>query len=186
MPRRITPLRLPALFAVLLATLLAARDVQAHRLDAQVFLLPSRKVQVEGWFSGGDAAKGAKVQVFGAQEQLLTEGQLNEQGVFVFSYGEVAPHAVVISAGAGHRRVLAIAESALEQARAETTIDLQGVAKEASPSPVPLAVRDSGAAVKDVLVGVGFLLALAAFVLSLRNAQKLRALGAAERKGTLN
>ena len=177
MPDRITPLRLPVLFAALLATLVAARDAQAHRLDAQAFVLPNQKVQVEAWFSGGEAAKGAKVQVFGAQEQLLAEGQLDEQGVFVFSYGEVAPHAVVISAGAGHRRVLPIAESALERGRAQTTMDSQGAAKEVSPAPVPLAQRDSEGPVKDVLVGVGFLLALAAFVLSIRNARKLRALG---------
>jgi hypothetical protein len=177
MPGRITPLRLPRLFAALLAILVAARDAQAHRLDAQAFVLPNRKVQVEGWFTGGDAAKGAKVQVFGAQEQLLTEGQLNEQGVFVFAYGEVAPHAVIISAGAGHRRVLSIAEGALERGRAETTIDPERPAKEVSAAPVPLAERDSGGPVKDVLVGVGFLLAVAAFVLSIRNAQKLRALG---------
>src|SRR5262249_47731665 len=123
-----------------------------------------RTIQVESWFTGGEAAKGAKVQVFGAQEQLLTEGQLDGQGIFLFSYGEIPPHTVVISAGAGHRRVLSIAAEALER----TT--------EAPLAPVPLAERDSGSTVKDVLVGVGFLLALAAFVLSLRNARKLRAL----------
>src|SRR5438445_13021724 len=104
MPGRITPLRFPALLPALLATFLAAPNAHAHRLDAQIFVLPDQRIQVESWFSSGDAAKGAKVQVFGAQEQLLTEGQLNEQGVFVFSYGDVAPQTVVISAGAGHRR----------------------------------------------------------------------------------
>ncbi len=169
MSGRITPLRLPILFTALLVAFLAAGDAHAHRLDAQLFVLSNRKIQVESWFSDGEAAKGAKVQVFGVQEQLLTEGHLNEQGVFVFSYGEVAPQTVVISAGAGHRKELAISASALTRTMAAPTMD--------SPAPVPLAERDSGSAVKDVLIGVGFLLAVAAFVLSLRNAQKLRALG---------
>jgi hypothetical protein len=162
MSGRITPLSPPALFTALLASFLAARDVHAHRLDAQVFILPNQKVQVESWFSDGDPAKGAKVQVFGAQEQFIAEGHLNEQGVFVFSCGEVPPRTVVISAGAGHRKVVSLPA---------------GGAKEDSPAPLPLAERDSGGPVKDVLVGVGFLLALAGFVLSVRNAQKLRALG---------
>jgi hypothetical protein len=50
-------------------------------------------------------------------------------------------------------------------------------ANEVSPFPAPLAERDSGIPVKDVLIGVSFLLAVAAFALSLRNAKKLRALG---------
>jgi len=151
--------RLPVLLPALLAAVVSARAAHAHRLDAQIFVLPNRTIQVESWFTGGEAAKGAKVQVFGAQEQLLTEGQLNGQGIFLFSYGDTLPHTVVISAGAGHRRVLSIAAGALD-----------------SPAPVPLAERDPGSTVKDVLVGVGFVLALAAFVQSLRNAQKLRAL----------
>jgi hypothetical protein len=39
-----------------------------------------------------------------------------------------------------------------------------------------LVERDSGFPVKDLMVGVGFVLAAAAFILSLRNAQKLRRL----------
>jgi hypothetical protein len=168
MSGRITSVKRAVPFATLLATLLAARAAQAHRLDAQVFVLPNRKIQVESWFTSGGAAKGAKVQVFDAKERLLTEGHLSEQGVFVFSYTDIAPHTVIISAGAGHRRVLSIAPTALDRAETETN--------KASSAPVPLAERDSGDTVKDVLVGVGFLLAVAAFVLSLRNAQRLRTL----------
>jgi hypothetical protein len=173
MPGRISPLRLPVLLPALLAAFVSARAAQAHRLDAQLFVLPNRTIQVESWFTGGEAAKGAKVQVFGPQEQLLTEGQLDGQGIFLFSYGEIPPHTVVISAGAGHRRVLSIAREALERIAPD---------RPATEAPVSLAERDSGSTVKDVLVGVGFLLALAAFVLSLRNAQKLRVLERASEK----
>lgn len=182
MPGRITPLSPLVLVAALLATSLAARDAHAHRLDAQLFVLPNRKIQVEGWFSGGDAAKGAKVQIFSAREELITEGQLDELGIFVFSYNDVAPCTVVISAGAGHRKSLSISALSLAQATAEMRIDPSGGAKEVAPAPVSLAERDSARAIKDVFVGVGFLLALAAFVLSLRNARKLRALGQSSEK----
>jgi hypothetical protein len=43
-------------------------------------------------------------------------------------------------------------------------------------SPVPLANRNSEGLRKDVVVGIGFLLALAAFVLSVRNSRALRSL----------
>lgn len=185
MPRRITPLRLPAAWGAswklattaLLLAALAASEAQAHRLDAQLFVLPNRKIQVESWFSNGDAAKGAKVQVFGAQEQLLSEGHLNEQGVFVFSYGEAVPRTVVITAEAGHRKELTLSASVLTRALAPPTMDTSAGANEVSPAPVPLAERDATGALKDTVIGIGFLLAVAAFVLSLRNAQKLRALG---------
>src|SRR5437899_955305 len=115
MSGRIRPLRRSAFLAALVMAL-AASAARAHRLDAQLFVLPNRRIQVESWFSDGDAASGANVQVFGPQEQLLTEGQLNEQGVFVFSYGAVTPHTVVISAGAGHRKAVSISARALDQA----------------------------------------------------------------------
>src|SRR5205823_11490305 len=82
------------------------------------FLLPNRKIQVESWFSNGDAAKGAKVQVYGAQNELVGEGELNEQGVFVFSLADIEPHTVIISAGAGHRKVLSLSAKVLERAAA--------------------------------------------------------------------
>jgi nickel transport protein len=166
------------LFHAPLAALLVVGDAHAHRLDAQIFALPNREIQVESWFSSGDAAKGARVQVFDRQDQLIVEGQLNEQGIFVFSYGDTDPCRVVISAGAGHRKEVSISPTALARSVAATTThnDLQVRAIGNPPALVPLAERDSGPPLKDVLVGVSFLLALAAFVLSLRNAQKLRLL----------
>ncbi|HLJ92593.1 MAG TPA: hypothetical protein VKU02_05295 [Gemmataceae bacterium] len=177
MPDRIRTVKLPALIATaVVATFLSPTAVHAHRLDAQAFVLPNRKVQVESWFSSGDAAKGANVQVFDALEQLIIQGQLNEQGVFVFSYGDVLPHTVVVSAGAGHRKVLSIATGALEQAGREMPTKSEGSGRVLSPSPLTLVERSSGPPIKDLLIGVGLVLALAAFVLSLRNAQKLRML----------
>lgn len=179
---RTTSLSRTSSFVVLLAVLFTAGNAHAHRLDAQVFLLPNRMIQVESWFSNGDAAKDAKVQVFGAQGQLLTEGQLNDQGVFVFPPGHGDPVRVVISAGAGHRKELTIAASALARAAASTaTGDDSAMRANQASLPVPLTERDSGVPIKDALIGISFLLAVAAFVLSLRNARKLRTVARPEK-----
>jgi hypothetical protein len=127
-----------------------AAPAQAHRLDAQVFVLPDKKIRVESWFSNGDVPHGALVHVYGAQNQLLYEGTLDEKGNWVFSYDRMEPMRIVVSVP-GHRK--------------ELPLDASGVPQ-----------HDIAFPIKDVMVGIGFLLALAAFVLSVRNARRLRAL----------
>ena len=178
MPDRVRALsRLIPLLAML-ASPLAPERACAHRLDAEVLVLPGRKLQVESWFSDGYPARGAKVQVFGGQDQLLGEGQLNDQGVLVLPLGDTAPVRVVVSAGAGHRKEITISASAFARAVAADTTpnDPRAPSKGVSLPATPVAERNSGFPIKDVMVGVGFVLAVAAFVLSLRNAQKLRKL----------
>jgi nickel transport protein len=161
-----------ALRLALLAFVLCSGNAQAHRLDAQAFLLPAHQIQIEGWFSDGGAAKGARVQVYRADGQLLTEGRLNEAGTFIFSFVEAEQLKVVVSAGAGHRREVRIAAADLTKGTNVNGKTGDPTALEAAP--VPLTERIPSVPVKDVLVGVGFLLALAAFVLSCRNARQLR------------
>jgi hypothetical protein len=135
---------------------------QAHRLDAQAFLLPGNKLQVESWFSDGTIPKGAKVQVFRGDKELLKEGELNADGLVVFALEKTEPLRIVVLAGEGHLKELNISPPA-------------GTG-EAGDKPVPLANRDDPTRLKDGLLGITFLLALAAFVLSLRNARRLRRL----------
>jgi hypothetical protein len=179
MPGRISPLSPCAFLGAVLMAFVAEGKVQAHRLDAQVFMLPGGRIQVESWFSNGDAAKGARVQVFGPREQLLHEGQLNEQGIFLLPSTDADRLKIVISAGAGHRKELSVSPHDLALVVTAMANDKHSPVPthEVSPIPAPLAERDSGIPVKDVLIGVSFLLAVAAFALSLRNAKKLRALG---------
>jgi nickel transport protein len=167
--------RYGALILLALAGLLPAAGAYAHRLEAEYRVLPDHKVQVESWFDlGGDSPRGARVQVLRADGSLLTEGKLDSQGVYVFSYGDAEPLKVVVSAGAGHRKELEIPAKDLAP---------DGTAAPAAPgsapppaSPGPRADRSARVSVKDVLIGVGFLLAVAAFALSLRNARQLREL----------
>jgi cobalt/nickel transport system permease protein len=152
-----------ALLLAMATLLLTAGPAFAHRLRADFKSLPGGRVQVESWFDiGKDSPAGARVEVFGGQDRLLTEGKLDENGVFVFPYEGRDALRVVVSAGGGHRAEVSIPAGAV------------AIAAEALPigsgtSPAPLVSRASDVSPKDVLLGVTFLLALAAFVLSIRN-----------------
>jgi hypothetical protein len=144
-------------------------------------VLPGRRVQVESWFDlTGTSPRGAPVKVLRADGSTLAEGKLDSQGVFVFPYGEPEALRVIVNAGAGHRKELDIPARELARSEAPTTTE-KGPGTPASPAaepgePKPFADRTSRVSVKDVLIGVGFLLAVAAFALGLRNARQLREL----------
>jgi nickel transport protein len=141
----------------LLATLALAPAARAHRLEGDYRVLPGGKVRVEAWFETGDAPKGAKVRVYRADGSPLfpEPGELDARGEYVFPYEKAEDLKVVISAGEGHRKEFTIPAGQLS-----------------GPGPAPASARDFPA--KDLLLGITFLLALAAFVLSLRNARRLR------------
>jgi cobalt/nickel transport system permease protein len=136
-----------------------AGPATAHSLEGEYKVLPDQKVRVESWFSStGDAPAAATVQVFRETGEVLAEGRVDAKGIFLFSFPRPEPLRVVISAGAGHRKELHISRSELG---GETA------------TPVP-AEKRADLNVKDALLGITFLLALAAFVLSYRNARQLR------------
>lgn len=151
-------------------------------------MLPGRRVQVESWFDlTGDSPRGALVKVLRADGSTLTQGKLNSQGVFAFTYSEPEALKVVVDA-VGHRKELDIPARELAQSDTPaTTAKSPGTAASApagSADPKPFADRTPRVSLKDVLIGVGFLLAVAAFVLSLRNARQLREMKGADRKET--
>jgi nickel transport protein len=161
-----------ALACTLLVGLTVVGRAQAHRLDAQALVRPNRQVQIESWFSSGEAARRAKVEVVQADGTVLAQGKMDDQGVFVFSYHQPEALTVVISAGEGHRKELNLA--AADLATAESAVASPASETASAPRAVPLAVRESGITVKDILIGLSFLLSSAAFWLSLRNARTLR------------
>jgi hypothetical protein len=161
------------------AGLSAPESARAHRLEAEYCVLPGHRVQIESWFDlTGDSPKGAVVQVFRSSGQLLTEGHLSDKGIFVFPYVQAERLKIVVSAGAGHRKELEIPEAALTREPAESRLQASTSADGELPDadPTPLADRNPRVSLKDALIGVSFLLALAAFVLSLKNARRLTAL----------
>jgi hypothetical protein len=150
---------MPGRIAALMLGLAFVGKAHGHALDAQAFLLPGGKVQVEAWFSTGTPARGAQVQLIRGDGQTVAEASADEQGVAVLPLAEVGTFRVVVSAGTGHRKELTIVTGTTERV-------------------TPLADRSTGPPVKEIVAGVGFVLALAGFLLGLRNARRLRALEA--------
>lgn len=170
----------PALLLAVIGVLWAASPAQAHRLDAGYTVRQDGQIQVESWFDiGGKAPGGAKVQVFRANGDLLTEGTLDEQGIFVFGPKEAEDLKVVVSAGAGHRAEIVIPRDKLAQTAAPEGAKAAGNIG-ASPAPTPMIDHANQIPYKDIVAGIGFLLGLAAFVLSLRNMRQLRELKRAD------
>lgn len=146
----------------LLGLFLASGRAAAHRLEAEARPLPDGRVQVESWFDGGDSAAGARVQVYSPSGAVLAEGTLDERGLFAFTPGDGQPLRIVVSAGGGHRKTV--------------YFPAKGPPQPAGTAGEPTADRSTRVAPADVLSGVAFLLALAAFVLSWRTAQQLKQL----------
>jgi cobalt/nickel transport system permease protein len=166
----------PALLLAVIGVLWAATPAHAHRLDAGYTVRQDGQVQVESWFDiGGKAPGGAKVQVFRANGDVLTEGMLDEQGIFVFESKEAEDLKVVVSAGAGHRAEFVIPRDKLAPNNPLDAAAPPGNAGPA-PAPTPMIEHTNQIPYKDIVAGFGFLLGLAAFVLSLRNMRQLREL----------
>ena len=113
--------------------------------------------------------------MFRPDGSLLSEGSLDEQGVFVFAPKEAEDLKVVVSAGAGHRAEFVVPRAKLQQSKTQTPKSEEAKADDApSPAPTPMIPHTSNLTVKDVVTGFAFLLGLAAFVLSIRNMRQLR------------
>jgi hypothetical protein len=149
--------------STLIPFLSVASPVQAHRLEAEARAKTVRKIQVESWFETGETPRNAKVEVFAADDQLLTEGRLSEEGTFAF-FADGGPLRVVVSAGDGHVKTLQIPAANLEGGAGGT--DTTG--------PLPSADRAPQPWLKEAVAGVALLLGAAAFVLSVRNARQLQ------------
>lgn len=183
-------LLLPLALAALSGTALPAF---AHRLDAQCFVRPSWQVQVESWYETGEAPRGARVEVFRTDGQLLTTGKLDRNGVFVFSYKELQALKVVVTS-VGHRAEAPVTAEALERAAVCTCVaslpptpPFLAAALLSSPEtsgsahnePIQLAepIADHRSSVRwgNALLGVGGLLAVAALFRWLSLRQRLSA-----------
>jgi hypothetical protein len=154
---------------VLIAALGLAGGAQAHRLDAAPRFLPRRMVRVETWFDNGDIPKTGQVEVTSDSGELLVKGRLSSQGLFLFDAPEGQGLHVKIDAGQGHGKELAIKpEEVIAAAAPESTAP---VATAPAPSD-----HEQPFPIKDVLTGIGLIVAVAALVMSLRNARRLREL----------
>lgn len=145
-------------------TLLSPSVARAHALKAECRLLGNNRVQVEGWFdNGGPVPHGADVRVYRVNGSLLIQGQLDAQGRYVFSFDSPERLQVTVSDGQGHAAKVWLTEQ-----------DLRGA--EQADDGLRRSVRSAESPLKDLAAGLALVLAAAAFLLSWRNAQRLRAL----------
>jgi cobalt/nickel transport system permease protein len=144
----------PALLPALLAPLLCASPAHAHRLDAGYEVLPNRQVRVEGWFDLGGVPKGATVEVFRPGQRLLVQGALDENGRYTFHFEHAEALDVIVSAGDGHKKTFTIPQADLENAEPSFHVVDETASR-----------RER---LKEALIGISFLLSLAAFIMSWR------------------
>jgi cobalt/nickel transport system permease protein len=162
-----------ALLLATLAGLAIPASAQAHRLEAEYRVLADGRVQVESWFDlTGDSPQGASVKVYRVSGPLVAEGELDPKGLFSFRADRTEPLRVVVSAGAGHRKELLIPKD--DRARAAPPGSEPESVPGAPADETPFADRSPRVSARDVIAGIGFLLGLAAFVMSLRNSRALR------------
>jgi cobalt/nickel transport system permease protein len=169
-PASVSPSRRLTLF-VLLGLLFFASPAQAHRLEAECEVDSARQVvKIERRFETGDAPKNATARVLRADGSVLAEGPLNARGVFTFTYDRAEALTVEVLAPGGHRAEVKIPAERLETHPGDTEAArpvLRSGPERSGPS-------DGGGRSRDLLTGVGFILALSAFVLSLWNTYRLR------------
>ncbi len=146
-------------FAALTLLFLFAADAHAHRLSADADYRLVRKVKVASYFSDDTRPKGALVQVYHpGEEKPFLEDHLDAEGELEF-VADLQPLRVVVNAGEGHVKEVLIPA-------AETT----NAATVHIPSSDP-PVRNE---LREMVLGLGVLLGVAGFVLSVWNYRQLR------------
>jgi hypothetical protein len=164
-----------------LVVLVSPQGAFAHRLIGAYRVLSGQRVHVQSFFPGGYPPRDATVKVTRPDKSVLAEGELDEKGVFVFSFEKAEDLTVMIRAAAGtideHTTAFTIPAKDLSAAGDAWTTAMSTNAN-AADEKTPLIIGGDAwlEQAKDVLIGVGFLLAVAAFVLSLRNGRRLRAI----------
>jgi hypothetical protein len=143
------------MLVVLPALLFVAGEARAHKLEVKCKVLPDRQVQVSARYRvipRSIPAQDAEVRVFRRDGTTLVEGKTDDHGLFVFSWEDEEP-----------LRVEVYQEGHVGKARVGS-------------GPEPEEESDWTQQIKDVLIGIALLLALAALGLGLRNARQLREL----------
>jgi hypothetical protein len=139
-----------------------AGQARAHRLEADFKILPGGRIRIETWFDTGESPFNARILVHDGNGQKIAEGPVDENGCFEFTAPKVENLHVVVSDGTGHRKELTIRGD-------------PWASTESRDAPRHLD-RPSPSTMKDIIIGISFVLAVAAFVLAWRNARALRAL----------
>jgi hypothetical protein len=118
-------------------------------------VLPGNRVRVESFYSTRDPAVEAIVRVYRPSgELLLSAGVTDEHGIYEFTWAKPEDLKVTVSQD-GHRKEITIPAAEL--------VD-----------PAPNATGESRSHLSEILAGLSLILAVAAFVLSVRTASRLK------------
>lgn len=161
-----------ALMAILFLLLTADR-AHAHRLQADYYLLADRQVRIESYFDDGKNPQHATIEVRRPDGSVLVKGPLDDKGCFVFAFEDAEALQVSINAGAGHRKSFVIPREQLQQTT-ETPATKTPTFAAQGPFPGREEHDSLREQIKDMLIGITFLLSVAAFFLSWRTSRQLR------------
>lgn len=162
----------PIAWLAFLALFATAESAFAHRLHADYFILPERQVRIESYFDDDKAPQGATIEVRRSDDSLLAEGRLDSKGCFLFRYTQAETLNVTINAGGGHQKTIVIPRERLEPSP-PTSHDDAPLPREQGPFRGTDAYDPLRERIKDALLGISFLLSVAAFAMSWRNSRKL-------------
>jgi hypothetical protein len=100
---------------LLIISWLATSSVaRAHNLEMAYQLLPGWRVQVRGWYEGGDPASGARVRITQADGHIVSEGRMDKYGIFNFDITCTKTLNIVASV-TGHRAEQTITGETLQR-----------------------------------------------------------------------
>ena len=161
---------------------------EGHRLNVDCFVLPDARVQVEVYYDRGGSAADSAVYMSNAAGQQIAEAETNADGFCIFNVttAEAYTFKAVI---AGHRGTCKLSPedvSALQDALSArnapdapqaATAPVSGAPRKTS-RPVafkhPHPVETSPPLAVNMLAGLGFILALAAFAMVLAQRKTIR------------
>lgn len=143
------PTRAVAGVVAALLLLLVPTPALAHGFFADYKFVSANTVRIECWYQDGEPPRSARVVVRRADGSEVTSGTCNAEGVFEFPYDRSEGLTVEVDAGAGHKAQLLITGS---------RVPSEGRGR------LPL---------REAVAGLAFVLALAAFLLSWRNAARI-------------
>jgi len=161
---------------LLVLSLALVELVQAHGLSVHWEVRDGRLVIKAD--SDGEAAVGAGVEVRSAGDEVLATGKLDETGSWQWPIGVGGELTVVVDAGLGHRRSLTLTGEELRSAKAPASappvmvMDPDEVNHE-HPAPVRGSSEEAQSLGLRVVVGLTFVLALAAVWMSFGNMRRV-------------
>lgn len=149
-------------------------SAQAHRLTVD-WTLTGTVLEIRAT-EGSDPAAGAFVRLRDNSDAPATEGELDETGRFRLEWNGRAPVTIEVDAGLGHRRTLVLTEQDLRPRTSPAPAGLSSNPASSGPSEGHLATGSSDVFLSQaarVVLGLTFLLALAAAWMSHRNTRRL-------------